>query len=371
MDDFLIYLGTFAVSFIFFFLGDNLKKNGKNSHIVKNIMYAIACLLPCFLAAFRDVTVGGDVKVYVLPEFNRAKNTGWIDFYFGFIYNEPLFSLLIYICSNYFTIEILFFIIQLLVIIPVFFAVRSHTDKVCIIMTIFNLLFYNMSLGVMRQCISMGLFLLAYCIYEKKKYFFSGIIWSLSALFHVSAIIILVLVFLCKYVMSHRYMLRSFLILGFLILFFVFSNTIIWHVYPYVGLLSGRYMYYIETLTLISKNYSQIPVTDLLCKSLIVIICGFMISIYKKWDKNIYYTFFMTIIGRYFIIFCANFLEALRLAFYFDYFIFLLIPEVLSIRMRRSNKIIISISMLFIATLYWIYFIYGKRAYETVPFLFS
>ena len=66
----MIYIIIFAVSSLFLWLSEKSK-----SRYTRKIFAFIAILLPCILAGMRADTIGTDVKVYVEPIYDAAKQS--------------------------------------------------------------------------------------------------------------------------------------------------------------------------------------------------------------------------------------------------------------------------------------------------------
>lgn len=193
----MIYIAAFLVSCIFFWLSEKCK-----SGFSKNFFAVIAILVPCILAGLRADTVGTDVKIYVEPLYNAAKESHTFSAYmkqrwfviWRYMYVKDFeigFSLLVFfiqkIGGSFATV---LFVIQMLIIGPIFLGLKKMHKPYPIFfgMFVFYCLFYNTSLNMMRQWIAMAILFMAfpYLVSEEKKKY--CILVLVACLFHNSAI---------------------------------------------------------------------------------------------------------------------------------------------------------------------------------------
>lgn len=209
----MIYIVFFLISCCLIWLSE--KSPSRN---IGKLLAFIAILLPCILAGMRADTIGTDVRVYVEPLYNAAKqstsfssymNQSWFyiwrykyvhDFEIGFI------SLIYLIEKLGGSLGAVLFFIHVLIVAPIYLGLKKMNKPypVCLGMLIFYLLFYNTSLNMMRQWIAMSILFygLSYLIInEKKKYFISIVV---ACLFHTSALIGVAIYFLYMYSQKQR-----------------------------------------------------------------------------------------------------------------------------------------------------------------------
>ena len=194
----MIYIVCFLISCSFFWLSEKCK--GK---FAKNGIAIIAILIPCLLAGLRADTIGTDVKVYVEPMYNAAKESHTLSAYMNqrwfviwrYMYVNKFeigFSLMVFLIQKLGgSFAMVLFFIQLLIIAPIYVGLKKiHKPyPICFGMFVFYCLFYNTSLNMMRQWIAMAILFMAfsYLISGKKKKY--GILTLVACLFHTSAII--------------------------------------------------------------------------------------------------------------------------------------------------------------------------------------
>lgn len=136
---------------------------------------ATALFIPCLIAGLRASSVGTDVMGYAQPLFSLAKaNTGFSDYYLsvwwrGWRYYGPAdlefgYSALAWLCARLFgSFQSFLFITQALTVVPIYVAVAKYRERFAIapVMATYYLMFFNMSLNLMRQFIALGFIFLA------------------------------------------------------------------------------------------------------------------------------------------------------------------------------------------------------------------
>ena len=163
-----IYIIAFFMSSFLLKLAPRFNKN----KILQLFINLIALIIPCILAGVRNSIIGTDVKSYVIPMFKCATNSKnfymymnmkWFSIwtYWEIKQIEFGFSLLVYIvCKLTGNLQWLLFCIQLLTIIPIYLGLKKFKDlksDIWFAILVYFLLFYNLSLNLMRQFISIGI----------------------------------------------------------------------------------------------------------------------------------------------------------------------------------------------------------------------
>lgn len=373
IDSLIIYLICFFLTITSCKLSELMYKKKKkiNGHI-----YAmITIMLPCILAAVRATSVGKDVEFYLIPNYNLACQTNsFMSFYLQASQQlEFLFSILVYVCAKLKNLYLLFFLIELFILLPIYIFLYKNREKISITLgiTLYLFLFYNFSLSGMRQSIAMSFVLLAFNYYNNKKIFKSFIYTIIATLFHKSAVLIALIIFLIIFFENKKYY-KKFIINIYILLIFVFItynkfaltiSNLLWNVSP-------RYSFYIIHYISNYINWNNIPTTEIVFKTNIVLISILYIYLFKKNNiKNITLTT-LVILGRYFVLFNARFYESLRIAYYFDIFNIVLSGNILNSINKSENKIIYQWLTILLAFGYWIYFIMYIGGYQTHIYTF-
>lgn len=408
----LIYLITFALSITFTTIAEKIIKGPVNNfdicdlkignktlflnkkgclkkHYIKEctiifwIISIVAILIPCLLAGLRDPYVGLDTKFYVVSNFNKVvrNEPDFFDFVFDselkiqVVSIEPAFAVLVYFCAKVFNnLQVLLFLISLLTIAPIYLAlyINRNNNSIALGMGIFLFFFYSFTLSGMRQSIAMAFVVLAYSEFYNKKYILSLISCVIAYFFHTSTIIIIPILMILYIITKLKNKKKVYsLLFIFLAIFFVFYRNIALVISEFLSFISERYAGYIRRYLYPAFMWSDIPITDFLSKTLIVVILVLLICKYKK-SSMMESSLIAVILGRYFVLFQANFFESMRIAIYFDYFMIFIIPMVVKRRFSDNldTKIVTYIIALMPAMAYWFYFMMYIGAYRTNEFIF-
>lgn len=190
------YLVGFIMSVLLFAI--SAKQEGRRRYLT----ISIALLIPCLIAGVRASEIGTDTAGYLVPMFQaavKAKNfqeylsSSWYHLW-RYIYIEDYeigFSMLVYIISKVFrSIVAVQFVIEVLAIFPIFFAVNRRKEyPVWLCMLVYYLMFYNTSLNLMRQSIAMAFVLLAFQYLSESDWIKYLIFMVVASLFHTSALL--------------------------------------------------------------------------------------------------------------------------------------------------------------------------------------
>ncbi len=384
-----LYLIVFFSSFLCLKLSESFKTNkyAKKSlclksnftingvHLFSIFLVFLGLAIPCIFAALRSLDVGTDIKGYVTPfyDFSLKHNFNQLiqesNSAIGFT-----FSLLIYICAKFFNIHMLLFFIETLVIFPAYRALSLLNKELspAVGMLIFYFLFYNLTLCVMRQGIAMSFILLSYAYFEKKKYIPSIVFSIVAVMFHKSSALIILFIFIVFLILnSKKKKANLILFVFFLVIFFVLYPYIIHFLIDLLSKFSYKYALYLIKYNK-PRDWSQIPTTDFLSKTLMFIAILIACKKVRAKDNVTYFLMLLVFVGRYFMIFNANFYESTRVAIYFDYFLILLVPFVSQKWFSKKNGSSMFASLCFIGItfLYWLYFMMIIGAYETNNYMF-
>lgn len=194
----MIYISCFLISCFFFWLSEKCK-----SRIARNVLAVIAILIPCVLAGLRADTIGTDVKVYVEPIYNAAKESNSLSSYMGqswfyiwrykYVHDFEIgFTILVYVIEKITeSWSIVLFFIHVFIVTPVYIGLRRvhKTYPIYFGMLVFYLMFYNASLNMMRQWMAMAFLFMgfSYLFFENKKKYCAIVV--IACLFHISAVI--------------------------------------------------------------------------------------------------------------------------------------------------------------------------------------
>lgn len=403
MFSLMIYLLTFLITIILTFLAElilkgddingNVKISNNKSRLGALLLISVAVILLSMIASLRAVTVGTDVTGYIINNFSDAQNSSnFFNFYNSQIIStngmylsklsevmEPLFALILFIGAKAGSIGITFFIIEFLIVTPIyiFLYLNRKSGSMVIGITLFLFLFYNFSLSGMRQSIAMSLFLLATYFLLNGSPWKAIILLVFAYFFHTSIAIVSVILFLVYFIFNKKQnnkkqilIITTLLLILLLLLYSRLSSFLI----DISSKINPRYGYYISHYAGIYNQLtlSNIPISELVFKSLIVIYLSYIVIKSKRVliIKN-QILLFLQFIGIYLILFNANFYESLRLAYYFNFLMIYSVPITSKcINQDRINILLNYLFCCFPAVLYWAIFIMYRGAYGTVPYLF-
>lgn len=371
----LAFMSTIGMTFIAENLFANTNKKKNASYILAMAFSGLALLIPCTLAAMRGISVGNDVMGYVYPNYIVAiKSSSFGEFLLlEYPKTEILFSVLLYWGGKLKNIGYIFFAIELLILLPLYYVLykRRKEASMTLGMMIYLFLFYNFGLSGMRQSIAMSFIMLAYYYFSINERF-RAIFWCIVAiLFHTVALLVIPIYLFSLWIYQKPIRKRKkwyMAIATVFVLIFLFYRQIAGILARIVGIISGRYSYYISRYL---QEYSGVTLgnihsTDLLCKSALILFFAVVFKCAHKYDDKAKYMVYLMLIGRYFVVFNAVFYESLRIAYFFDYFLIVFIPCMMNcVKRDLLNKIVFSVGLFIPVFLYWFYFIMKIGGYVT------
>ena len=369
------FMSTIGMTFIAENLFANTNKKKNASYILAMAFSGLALLIPCTLAAMRDISVGNDVMGYVYPNYIVAIKSSSLGEFLLLEYpkTEILFSVLLYWGGKLKNIGYIFFAIELLILLPLYYVLykRRKEASMTLGMMIYLFLFYNFGLSGMRQSIAMSFIMLAYYYFSINERF-RAIFWCIVAiLFHTVALLVIPIYLFSLWIYQKPIRKRKkwyMAIATVFVLIFLFYRQIAGILARIVGIISGRYSYYISRYL---QEYSGVTLgnihsTDLLCKSALILFFAVVFKCAHKYDDKAKYMVYLMLIGRYFVVFNAVFYESLRIAYFFDYFLIVFIPCMMNcVKRDLLNKIVFSVGLFIPVFLYWFYFIMKIGGYVT------
>ena len=335
-------MNIFIVSFfVILILGEICKKqyNGKKIFCIgSGTIYFL-------IAALRSSHVGGDSFNYRgMFELLVDKN---IEFAFAYSEKDPVFyvllSLLGKVTDNY---SVFFAIVAALFTITVWVYIYKYSDDPVlsvIVLLAFNL--YQFSLTGMRQTIAMSFVVLAImAVHEEKKII--PYIWVLIAsLFHLSALMCLIIPILCKIRLS-TVAIRIAAIP--LVICFVFRNSIAGIL---VGLVSER-GYGIDLST---SGYTMM---------LVIFILFFMAALfveeYAYFDEKYHISYMLLIVAVFFETLVTAQNIFFRIAFYFLIVLITVVPNVAERAINENSRKILKAGLYVVLSVQYLFYTVGS-----------
>lgn len=374
----MIYILIFLISLILLFFGISNRKNK-----IGVLLIIIGLLLPCFLAGLRGKSVGTDTSGYVLGMFNLAKKSPSFlvflrdvkDLYAN---SDYLYLIVTYLSSLLpFGFNIMLFTFEFLIIFPLYKALKillKQKWQILVALFLFFMTFYNLSLNMVRQSISISFFVLSFAIYMNKKDkrdLVKSILLLICAIESHDIALVSIPIFVLyefsttkkisdkvkKYACYGINLLLVFSILFHKPLIQLVGNTI----YP-------KALVYLENCMVFDIDYTS-NIINLCLISLIILNKKYLI----KQKEN--YSFWLELsIINFIINFLGTFIAYTYRLSYYSYFLILFIflpkltPKIEKKLNIKKNWIFYSMIVCFFA--YWILFILIKNNNETIPYIF-
>lgn len=157
-----------------------LKKNKKKYGCT---VLVISMLVLCIIAGVRDITVGTDVRGYVMRLATVAQEKDFITYMLN-PNSHALFGIIVYIGYLFRDMNFLLFFIEVAVCLPVYiYAYKERNNSsLALILSTFVMTMYCTSYNLIRQSIAISILILAYQCFkneEKKKAYILVVIASL------------------------------------------------------------------------------------------------------------------------------------------------------------------------------------------------
>lgn len=332
----------------------------------------LAVMPPILIAGLRDVTVGSDVSLYVVPIFQGIASNGqnlieFIDSYPGIEWG--------YLFLNYVIAQltdqafVLLLCIHILIILPLFITAmkwRSHLSPT-LFMFIYYMIFFQESLSIVRQSIALSFSMLAFTFFLETKYIKYIVCLVVSFFFHQTAFI--TLSFPVIYIFVKHFSIRqNYLFFGgaalVLIFFFLNIDSI------FIWLIENGYMD-IKFLKYTTADDIFAPVlgaTNLLVKIVTIVYIVYIIFLYKP-DAFLKLFFVMAVFDMLFSL-CALILQPLdRISLYYRLITCISIPFIacnypICVDIQDSTyKIRIEMVFCILVLVYW-YYVYMLGNYD-------
>lgn len=381
-----IYLVVFLVSFLLMRLSEKCNKKS-----FKIVLVFFALSIPSILAGVRDYTIGTDVSGYLKPMFECATEAkSWKDYY-GMYWQESAwliryvsgieigFSALVYIVTKITgSMQFLMFFIEFIILVFMYRGLskyKSLEGNISIAMLVYYLLFYNITLNIMRQLISIAICFYAFsCLLNDRNGKLKFFIWYFVAIgFHITSIVGIIIYGIYvllntnkkKYIKLSKYSLSVNNIV--ICILFVLGIVLCLNLKPIILLMSLFGFDYYSAYVDGNIRFSLLSFIEL-----IPIVCIYIINrqtFHKKFDNSFFYV----------IVFFMNFIISQlstinkytqRIGFLFLTFNTIFYVFLINSFGEKNMRAVIRVILIIYLLLYWIYnFVIGGRG-ETVPYKF-
>ena len=341
------------------------KKKHKGQAIILILLSVLVLIL---FGTIRSVDVGTDVKVYQLSFFENAKQ---FRSFVKYCYRERWSSkeygylLVTFICSKLSSsIHFLFFILQVLAVGPIYYVVWKFRSKcnAMIAVLAYCFIFHSETFNTIRQNIAVSIAAIAITLFLDKKYLKSLITVLVASTFHLSALIVLLIVpirFFSEKKSTRKEKIRTYIKLGILVFAVTFFFRDLYLILrQYTTLMPSRYLDYFT-----DKVDIQV-ITSF--ESLICFVISILIVKKRKYTNDAFYYFLVmasTISLSFFYISSVSSVIS-RIAWYFqifNIFNFSNIPFLFK-RRKENLSIIFMLLYLFFAIAWWYYYAYIGNA---------
>lgn len=358
----LTYYIVFAISIACLVLAEKLEQKNKDIAVAIKIL---AIFIPALLAGMRAIDVGTDTKLYIEPAFNDAVNATDFSAFYKMYDIEPLYMLFTFVCAKIFAnvnvfMTALYFIITLLA----YKIAKNNSDKAPLSITyaVFLLFYFNKSLNLVRQTISILLIIYGLKYVKNKKYTKSIAIILVSILIHKTAIIGALIYLIYGIFDKENTKYYKIIILVVSALFLLVYKPLLNFLINDIHVLNSRYNYYINSNKVdVSLSYMLFNLSLLICS----------LAFYKKLvkhDKFNEYLVFIVILGNILMLLSTQFNFVIRISYYFTYLYLLIIPEMVEICDTNEKKSIMTMALLTIFVAYnYIYYGYQQND-KTFPY---
>ena len=383
----IVYIQCFFASLLLFAIVPKIKREQQV------IIIAFALVIPCFLAAIRDNSIGTDVMVFLRPIYTAAEqatnfknylNTSWFhiykyntvsDYEFGFV-------LVVYTVTKVFhSISSVKFAIEFLILCPIYLALKRYCKEIptWMGMAVFYFLFYNQTFNLMRQYIAIAFLFLGIMGYLRKDSVKHYLTFQIIALlFHSSSIAGIPIFLIARYIKDPnmqctddslqnkkgrcvdkgaKILFLTAVGVGVLLAFGIISKVL-----TLMGL--GRYIGYV------AGELSFMP-NQVLIRLPIILLCvlGWRKLTYEYSSTSFLMT--MIIYTVIFSQFAGSSTFGARIAVYFAIFQVVLIPQIMFSNVFGSRIDICQPLLFGYLVFYWCYF-YGILGMDaTLPFLIA
>lgn len=365
-----MYITIFGLSILLFRFAE--KSRYKSA---KPLLIIMAILLPCILSGLRDYSIGHDVLVYGKPWFERACS---YHAYIDYVKKANEYSIgigyatLNYIVSRFSNnMHVFLFVYQLLQMIILYYAIKPFEDKISIAFAFFVYYFayYNISLNILRQILSMMIVLFSYRYIVEKKPIKFILIVLLAYSVHSTAIISLVL-YPISWAINNPELKKIFkIVILVLCTIFTFGYQVIFKIMTSLNIISlERYSHYM-TDDDVGGRYVRLIYWSVL----LIIIFWKRKECIKEYTDSTTLQIYMIISGLMTIVMFLGSSWGVRVAYYFDIFQILFVPVIVKTLPfkcgnKKHNASYFVIGLFIIV--FWVFNFIIRNGAATFPYVF-
>lgn len=339
----------------------------RNKKIFAIILGGTSVLILSIMAGIRSYDVGTDINFYILPFYRRAQSysASFQSLWSANIENvEVLFLILEYISARVFhSPHFVMFALSLITNGFVYKGIIKQRERMSVSFAwlTYCLIYFNLSLNMMRQSVSVAILFYLFSDLEKLNWkrviFFS----AFAGLFHISGFI--GIFFYAVYLIICRKNriggLRQVLFLVFMLLPVIIPFAI--RIVINLGILNQRYNIYAE-------NQANVAIGNLIFRAFCLI--SYVLLCYRTKSNDKSQNYFLLYIGIMNTLFIVNNSQIfIRLREYFEIFSSIYIPSGLRVYSKKSGtRILFSLLTVIMITVYWYYTFIFLNSGETYPY---
>lgn len=367
----MIYLATFLSSALFGYWATRI--NPKTNRGLVVLCSIISILLPSILAGMRDITIGTDIKFYVLDAYEKSLRVDTFQELLPLIWKiETGFLLLVFAVTKMFgDIQWLLFFIELIIMICMYVGAWRFKDEVPlpVVLLVYFFMYYNLTYNSVRQSIAMSIIFVAIKYLVEKKYALFFLFVVIATSFHTTAVMAVLYIGIHFFLESSHLRkqekaktMRLYILVVFSLLFCAFLPQIIKSVVE-IGILDSKYLVYVQNKSVGDKFLDNI---------IYLVELVFILLFLKKDTEN----------DRFFTFFKANFFVAFimlqlthtiwngdRIGVYFSFINIILLAKIPQMPRMRSNRGILNVGLVAIMLFYWVYIYVIVGSSETYPYI--
>ena len=336
------YLLIFSITIGLTYISQKAKwANKRNIKILLSLGVIFTISL---FAALRDYSVGADIMTHKTTYYDTALSTESIQEYLGQFNNEYAFSALVYMVAHVFgSYRVIMFILTFVPLSVLFYYGQKYYPKhMALLLAIYLMMFFNTSLNVIRQVMAISCIIPAFFSLQDGKKIRSLLLIAFAALFHISAIFMLI-IYPIYYFSKKDKQKKYYLLIGGL--FIVICSLL-------GELVNQDFMEKMGYSGYLRSNSTNMILQFFILKLYIFIFVAYFYKYYKNEErsKNLYY---FIILDLLFYFFSNYVMYGYRLSYYFVVFYPFMISSIAE-KVEGNDKKLLYLGLTISMILYWV-----------------